>query len=581
MRLLKLAANKSTFRTVIFRPEGLSLIVAEQQSDKSAQTSTYNGVGKTLLLELLHYCLGSSKRTAFEKHLKDWTFSLTIDVEGSQHTITRRADEPGEITLDQKEVSLPKLRDFLTMAAFEANLNAQFLSFRSIIPRFIRSNRSAYVEFRYAVEGEAKDPYGSMLRTAFLLGLDLELAKTKYELRNRKQKLKETMKQLEQEPLFSKLLAEDTVEIELTAFREQAARLEENLSNFRVAEDYHEIEREANRIKKQLDGHRREEVKLSEAIAQIDRSLQTKNDIPPQRVFNLYEEARAALPTSVQRTIEEVLSFQKELQSKRAYRLSRDRQGLERELREEQDQVRGLSAQLDEKLKYLSEHRALDEYIAVSNELSEIKQKIVKLQESKALRDQVDHELKRIDLALAEENIKTDEYLETSARPLIAEASDMFRSFTKELYGQRPSGLLVLNDDGDNQQRYRIDAHITADAAEGINEAKIFCVDMVLLSLRRGHRIQFLAHDSSLFGPVDPRQRLAVFRIADRVCRELRVQYIATLNRHDITSIEDQVPLEKAEWERLFGDSAVVLRLTDEKPEEKLLGIDVDMDYTA
>lgn len=116
-------------------------------------------------------------------------------------------------------------------------------------------------------------------------------------------------------------------------------------------------------------------------------------------------------------------------------------------------------------------------------------------------------------------------------------------------------------------------------AAEGINEAKIFCVDMVLLSLRRGHRIQFLAHDSSLFGPVDPRQRLALLRIADRVCRELKVQYIATLNYHDITSIQDQVPVEKSEWERLFGESSVVMRLTDEKPEEKLLGVDVDMDY--
>lgn len=191
----------------------------------------------------------------------------------------------------------------------------------------------------------------------------------------------------------------------------------------------------------------------------------------------------------------------------------------------------------------------------------------------------MNQELKRIDLALAEENIKTDQYLKDTARPLITEASEMFRSFTKELYGQRPSGLLVLNDDGDNQQRYRIEAHITSDAAEGINEAKIFCVDMVLLSLRRGHRIQFLAHDSSLFGPVDPRQRLALLRIADRVCRELKVQYIATLNYHDITSIQDQVPVEKSEWERLFGESSVVMRLTDEKPEEKLLGVDVDMDY--
>lgn len=106
MRILKLAANQPTFRTVTFRREGLSLVLAQQRSAKSAQTSTYNGVGKTLMLELLHYCLGSSKRAAFEKHLKDWAFSLTIDIEGKEHIITRRADKPGQITLDKEEVSL-------------------------------------------------------------------------------------------------------------------------------------------------------------------------------------------------------------------------------------------------------------------------------------------------------------------------------------------------------------------------------------------------------------------------------------------------------------------------------------------
>ena len=198
MRLLKLSANKPTFRTVDFRPEGLSLLVAEQQSSKSAQTRTYNGVGKTLMLELLHYCLGSTKRTAFEKHLKDWVFTLTLDVQGTEHTITRSADKPGEIGLDKKQLSLTQLREFLEPAAFDAALNTPDLSFRSIIPSFIRAHRSAYQEFRYASEGDSKQPYGSMLRSAFLLGLDLDLAKTKYDLRNRRRKLKATMKEPEQ-----------------------------------------------------------------------------------------------------------------------------------------------------------------------------------------------------------------------------------------------------------------------------------------------------------------------------------------------------------------------------------------------
>jgi len=579
MRILKLSANERSFRTVNFKPVGLSLVVAEQKSGKSSPTRTYNGVGKSLMLELIHYCLGSNKKTAFEKHLKGWIFSLTIDIDGAIHTISRSADKPSEIQLDHSDITLTKLKEFLEGECFDAKPNIPNISFRSIVPRFIRSGRSAYVKFSYASEGEAKNQYGAMLGSAFLLGLDLHLARTKYDLRKRHQKLNDTMKQLEQEPLFAELLAEDTVDIELTALKEQADKLQSDLNAFRVAEDYHEIEEEANRIKRGLDRLRREAVKLGEAIAQIDRSLKSKSDLPAERVFGLYEEAAAQLPDSVKRRIEDVVEFQKELQQKRIYRLTRERQQLERELKKQRADIKSASAQLDQKLGYLSEHRALDEYAAVSNELSEIKQRLAKLEESKVLREKIDRELKTIERDLAEENIRTDDYL-SKASPLIDEATIRFRSFTKELYGARPSGLSVGSDSGENQQRYRIDAHISADAAEGINEAKIFCFDMTVLTLRRGHRFQFLVHDSTLFGPIDPRQRLQMFCIANRVCQELGVQYIATLNLHDITSAREQVDVEEDVFEQLFGEKSVVLRLTDKSNKDKLLGIGVDMDYT-
>ena len=41
----------------------------------------------------------------------------------------------------------------------------------------------------------------------------------------------------------------------------------------------------------------------------------------------------------------------------------------------------------------------------------------------------------------------------------------------------------------------------------------------------------------------------------------------------------EQVPVEDDELERLFEES-VALRLTDESPEGKLLGVEIDMDHT-
>jgi uncharacterized protein YydD (DUF2326 family) len=575
MRLLKLSANQPTFRTVTFRREGLSLVVAEQKTPKSSQKKTYNGVGKSLMLEILHFCLGSKKRQAFEKHLKGWVFTLEVEVNGASHTISRRADKPDILHLDDGPIKMPRLKNFLEEACLETTI--PYLTFKSAMSRFIRSGRGAYVDFLRTSSKE--NTYTSMINTAYLLGLDPHLAKTKYNLRDRKKNLEQAIRQLKKDPVFSALMAAETVDIELAAIKGRVEELRQDLKAFRVAKDFHDIEKEANATKQTLDRNRREEIKLGNAIAQIDRSMQTKSDLSPDRVFQLYEEAEAALPELVQVRVEEVLMFHQELQKKRIYRLSRERQQLGRELDAYKEQINKLSTELDERLRYLSEHRALDEYVAVNNELSESQQKMAKLEDSKALRGKVDHELRTIDVDLAQENLRAGEYIESS-EALITEATSRFRSYAQDLYGSRPSGLSITNDSGDNQLRYRIDAHIRADAAEGINEVKIFCFDMTLLSLRRGHRFELLAHDSTLFGPIDPRQRLGMFRIADRVARDLGVQYIATLNSHDVTSIREQVDVDDAELERLFEDS-VVLRLTDESPASKLLGIDVDLgDYT-
>ncbi|MBK9262924.1 MAG: DUF2326 domain-containing protein [Polyangiaceae bacterium] len=581
MRLVKLEANDSRFKTVRFNRTGLSLILGQKKTpavETKHKTRTYNGVGKSLLLELLHFCLGSNANDAFKKHLPDWSFSLTIELDGRERIITRSAGKPSDISLDGDKIALTKLNEALLFDCFQPTAGIKGLTFQSLLSPFIRSGRGAYERFDRANDGDSKAEYWPMVRNAFLLGLDLQLAQSKYQLRSRQTQLKKTMKQLESDPLFADLLADDKAGIELRQLKEDEARLEEDLRNFAVAEDHAEIEREANGIKRDLEAARRELVKTREAIAQVDRSLETKGDLDPTIVERVYAEAKIALPQAIRKDISEVMAFQRDLTQKRVYRLTQDRQALEHDRTLLEQRVRELGSRLDEKLRYLGTHVALDEYLAVNEQLNGLRQRIAKLQASKEQREKVARELKTIDLKLAEQAIKTDDYLARSS-PLIEEANTIFRGFTRPLYDNLATGLAVTNDNGENTLRYKIEAHIPRDAAEGINEAKIFCYDLMMLVLRRGHAMQFLAHDSSLFSPVDHRQRLTMFQIADQLAREKGFQYIATLNEHDVTSMTPNDPELRAEFERLFAEPHVILRLTDQSPRDRLLGIDVDMNY--
>ena len=96
MRLLKLSANVGSFRTVKFNRTGLSFVLAEQKAPRTNRTKTYNGVGKSLMLAILDYCLGSNVAKA----------EMEVGLQALMKTLPgmRLAVEPAELTFTRGEM---------------------------------------------------------------------------------------------------------------------------------------------------------------------------------------------------------------------------------------------------------------------------------------------------------------------------------------------------------------------------------------------------------------------------------------------------------------------------------------------
>ena len=78
MKLLSLRANKPSFHPIVFK-DGINIIVGKQVAPLDENDgNTYNGVGKSLTLHLIHFCLGANKITSFAQKLPDWEFTLTL-----------------------------------------------------------------------------------------------------------------------------------------------------------------------------------------------------------------------------------------------------------------------------------------------------------------------------------------------------------------------------------------------------------------------------------------------------------------------------------------------------------------------
>jgi uncharacterized protein YydD (DUF2326 family) len=81
-------ANKATFRTVRFQP-GFNVVLADK-TDKSSRKDSRNGAGKSLLVEIIHFCLGGSAGTSLKKkELHDWRFTLDLQLGGKELSVTR------------------------------------------------------------------------------------------------------------------------------------------------------------------------------------------------------------------------------------------------------------------------------------------------------------------------------------------------------------------------------------------------------------------------------------------------------------------------------------------------------------
>ena len=104
-------ANQKGFRSVAFEP-GLNLILADR-SQMAGDKDTTNGLGKSALVDIIDYCLGSSpkpKEGLRVEPLSDWAFILDATLGGARVRVTRYASTPGFVEVEGDISAWPAIR---------------------------------------------------------------------------------------------------------------------------------------------------------------------------------------------------------------------------------------------------------------------------------------------------------------------------------------------------------------------------------------------------------------------------------------------------------------------------------------
>lgn len=573
--------DKTSFKTVKFEP-GMNVVIAERTGD-STEKDSRNGLGKTTLIEIIHFCLGSTLKTdstLARPQLNGWIFYLDVELNGQEYTISRNTDTPNSIFIngitsqwpikpkkDQKTgfmyMSIRDWNEVLGWLLFGLDIKAKdekyTPSFRSLISYFIRRNHDA---FSIPFEQNRKQlEWDKQVHNLFLLGLDWEFA-ARWQILKDQEKALQNIKQAAKTGLVPNLMGSlGELETNRVRLEQEISNTQRELNEFKVHPQYKQIEENANALTAQIHQFSNENVSDRRLVEFYEASFRNEKPASTADVIKIYAEIGIALPDKVKKQLNDVLDFHNQITSNR-----------ESFLRAEINRLTSLIAERDEKIKIytddrasslsiLQTHGALDEYTKLQGRVA---QQVSRLQ---SLNTQIDT-LKKFEQGKRAVNIdKQTLQLEAQTdyderRPIREKAITLYNANSEALYNAAGDLIIDVTPTG-----FRFQVEIERSGSQGIEQMKVFCYDLTLAQLwsTRNPGPEFLIHDSTIFDGVDERQIAHALELVASDSEKFGFQYICCLN-------SDLIPYR--DFDKNFDiNNYKRLTLSDATPDGGLLGI--------
>jgi uncharacterized protein YydD (DUF2326 family) len=523
-----LRCNQGSFRAVSFE-RGLNIVLADRTKEETKKQSR-NGLGKSTLIELIHFCLGKDfKGPVTSPALNGWVFTLDLDLRGKPVSVSRDTAAPARVVIEGESTDWPiqpkenretgalelSFRDWAkVLGSFTFGLSATETgkyrpSFRALISYFARRGKDAYSKpFEYI---RKQSGWSVQVLNTFLLGLEPQDAIDFQKLKDRRETLIQLKKLTTGTGTAKEFLGTlGEYEAQKVRLEGQVRKESQDLLEFKVHPQYEDISRKANALTEQIHNLANENV-IDKRLVEMYQQTSVEEK-PPQSgdVTQIYERAGIELPGLVKKRLEDVLTFHAALVGNRKSFLTSEIQRLNNVIQGRTTQIEEKTTQRAELMQILRTHGALEEY-------NKLQQKHLK---AAAELEGVIARIKNIrDLQESESTLKIDrEILVQRARRDLDEranaryrAIEFFNANSQALY-EAPGNLVV---DVDNNG-FRFNVEIQRSSSGGVGNMKIFCYDLMLAQLwtQKSNKPTFLIHDSIIFDGVDERQRALALELA-------------------------------------------------------------------
>ncbi len=578
----EIRANMESFRPIKFT-SGLNVVLADRAED-SSRKDTRNGLGKSTLIEIIHFCLGANMnkgRGLAIPALKEWIFTMEISLGDERITISRAVAKPKTVTVRDLGNDWPDIPniDFTGKRSFTQKQWCMFLgkalfshtppeapkynpSFRSLISYFVRRGHHAFGDpFSHFPN---QKPWDKQLHVAFLLGMDWHLAMQWQQIKDRDRDINDLRKLVKRGAVPYVCASTGELEAERVLLLQEIKESARTLDNFKVHPQYESIQQEADQLTEELHAATNESILTARRLKLYQQAVESEEPPSTESIEQVYKEMGVVFSETIQKSLSDAKKFYALVVKDRRRFLKREISRLEHDMAKTNGKIRELTETRGNLLQILSEHGALEEinrlrerHGSKCEELEHVKRQIEQLRQIESN----EHQIARDKAELAELATRDhEERRDTWEIPV-----GLFNLNSQALY--RTSGRLIIDM---TNSGFRFNIEISKSGSDGIGKMKIFCFDLAILEFcaNRDLSIDFLVHDSEIFDGVDARQRAAALERAHEVTERTGTQYICALN-------SDMVPYDDFHKEFDFNQH-VRCKLTDGEESGTLLGIIFD-----
>lgn len=568
IQLNRLYSEPEIFDPIEFGP-GVNLILGEKVEEKLIKTrkdKKTNGVGKSMCIEFINFCLlnkiNSSRLSRIPEEVFSYDTEIILEMWINKHQVTiirtiNKENQP-RLIIDGEKTDFSSLEDawrYLESLIFEEDKILSLKpTFRSLLGPIIRDEDSEFRDIIYCYDLKNKVQYSDLIKPhLYLFNIKIDVVDQVKKLITEIKKAHEYLSGIKRSLTNNGDRKISEVKADVNSLEAEVGKINKTLEAFKTNEAFESIQNDILDLESSLDSLRIKQKALRYELARIN-NFPTIESVETSDIELLYNQFKNGLGEQIVKTIEEVLEFKSKINQFEFGIFEEKREILKKDLEKTTEKIIKFQDDLTKKLLIVDQKGLLKDFktaVAVYNqknsEFGRLKSQLTEFEDTERKGKSLEREKDNI-LALLDGSIFESKNIITSFNKTLVEAHEF-------IMGNSVASFDIKT--VENKNIVKFEYRISDDGSRSVDRTKVFIYDVGLMlnEYTSKKHSQLLIHDNIFDVDQDTLVQSLNF-LNEQDLNNNNFQYILTLNRDKIENEERKNEIN------MDIDSHVVARFT-------------------